>query len=152
MSKKSAILFIFFLLVGGSFLIYKGLQPVQETYEQPLPVEIVEQYFTSWKTGNYPDMYATLSDGFKKLEPTAATLASFKTYVEQQGITDIEIMDVDEHSNDGEMAYVRYEVVFTHLGGMKEPVEGKFMLKNRQSDIIRGWKITHAYGEHIDEA
>ena len=150
-SKKSIILFIFFLLVGGTFLIYRGLQPVEEIYEQPTPEEIVEQYFVSWNDKNYADMYATLSDGFKKLEPSAVSLPAFKEYVDQQEVTDIVVKDVRELSNDDASATVHYKMLFT-FGGKTAPFEGEFTLKNRQSDVIRGWKLIHPYGEYIDEA
>jgi len=121
-----------------------------DKYSFPQPEEVVRQYFASWNSKDYPNMYATISDGFKRIEPTAQSLQSFKEYVESQPIESLSIASIEETSNDGRTAAVNYEVEFTREDGTTQPYKGTFTLKNRQGDIIRGWKLIHPYGENID--
>ena len=148
-NKKSVILFGFFLILLVAFAIYARVQPKDGGYTQPSADDIVRLYFTAWNDKNYPDMYSTLSDGFKRIEPTAKNLESFRKYVESQGIETVHVLMVKEISNDGTAAVVDYDVEFK-IDGNKKDFSGTFMLKNRQADIIRGWKITNPYGGNVD--
>ncbi|MBI2667859.1 DUF4829 domain-containing protein [Candidatus Woesearchaeota archaeon] len=141
-----AVLFVIFL-VG---IIWANNKPKTEEYEFPSPKEVVEQYFTAWNNKNYVNMYATFSDGFKKIEPTAKTLQDFKNYASSQNIEEVEIVNVEEKSNNGETAGVDYDIIFTLSNGQKSNYEGTFTLKYRKGDIIQGWKLIHPYGENID--
>ena len=123
-----------------------------EEYAFPQPEEVVRQYFTSWNNKDYPNMYATISDGFKRIEPTAKTLQDFKNYVKAQSIEGVSITSVDEASNDGITATVDYRVQFMLSDETTTPYKGTFTLKNRQGDVIRGWKLIHPYGENIDRS
>lgn len=139
---------VFLLVIGLGITIQ--LQQKTDHFEFPRPEEVVKQYFTAWNNKNYPDMYATLSGGFKKIEPTAKTLVDFKQYAEAQGIENIKIINIKEESNDGVSATVSYSVEFEFLGGKKQNFSDKLSLKLRESDIIRGWKLIHPYGQNID--
>jgi len=120
-----------------------------EEYAFPQPEEVVNQYFSSWNNRNYPNMYAAISDGFKRIEPTAKTLQDFKEYVQSQPIQGVSIASIDEASNDGSTSTVNYNVKFTLNDGTTQPYKGTFTLKNRQGDVIKGWKLIHPYGENI---
>ncbi len=143
-----AVLFVIFLFG----IIWANSKPKTEGYNFPSPENVVEQYFTAWGNKDYVNMYATLSDGFKKIEPTAKTLQDFKNYVNSQGIEDVEIKEIKELSNDGQTASVDYNVELTLNNGQKMPYQGTFTLKYRQGDIIQGWKLIHPYGENIDNS
>ena len=95
-------------------------------------------------------MYSVISDGFKKMEPTATTLQEFKNYVDSQGIESMEIINIKETSNDGESATVSYKVMFLLTNGQKTNYDGIFTLKYRKGDVIQGWKLIHPYGDNID--
>ncbi len=137
------------ILIGG--IIYANIQKGDEEYEFPPPEKVVVQYFESWSAGDYSNMYATLSDGFKEIEPTAKDLRVFKEYVEIQNINGIEIVNINEISNDEKTAVVEYKVNFILEDSKKEPYSGSFTLKYREADVIRGWKLIHPYGENIDD-
>ena len=147
------------LFIGLGVIIFAALigvfttdkQEVQE-YMVPLPDDVVKQYFTAWNDKRYQDMYATISDGFKKIEPTAKDLTTFKEYVDSQNIKKINIKKIEEKFNDGLTAQVEYLVEFILADDEKKEFAGTFTLKYRQGDIILGWKLIHPYGENIDAA
>ncbi len=153
MSNKKILYFglvtIILILVIGIFIQNKK-KSSDVFYTVPLPEEVVRQYFTAWSNKDYPNMYATLSDGFKKLEPTAKDLATFREFASSQGIEEIKIINIKEESNDGTTAQVDYSVEFILNNLEKRSFSGTFTLKYRQGDIIPGWKLTHPYGENVD--
>ncbi len=139
------ILLAIFLIVGIVYV--NNTKQEVKGYEFPGPAEIVKQYFNSWEKKDYPNMYAAISDGFKKIEPTAKDLASFKGYAESQGINDIEIVNVEEKTNDGKTASIDYAVKFSNT---EQDLKGAYILKFREGDLIRGWKLINPYGENVD--
>ncbi len=143
-----AVLFVIFV-VG---IIWTNSRPLGEEYNFPSPEKVVEQYFTAWNNKDYVNMYATFSDGFKKIEPTAATLQDFKDYVVSQNIKAVNIVNIKEMSNDGQTSSIDYNVEFLLDNGQKLPYEGTFILKYRKGDVIQGWKLIHPYGENIDNS
>jgi len=151
-NKKKITLIAAFLLFFMAGIAYISLLPKDEQpeYTIPSPEEVVKQYFASWGKKNYPDMYAVISDGFKRIEPTAKDLRAFKSYAESQGIEGVNILSVKEISNDGATASVDYSVEFSLSNGKKSEFDGTFALKYRQGDVISGWKMIHPYGDNID--
>src|SRR3989338_174192 len=114
-SNKKLILtlaFAFFVAVGIVFISFSNGNAKVE-YEVPSPEEVVKQYFNAWNSRNYPDMYAAISDGFKKIEPTAADLRAFKSYAESQGVERANITSIEEKSNDGSTSIVDYSLEFS---------------------------------------
>ena len=142
---------VFFFVILASFFIYGSVQPDEE-YEQPSAAEVARLYFTAWNDKNYADMYSTLSDGFKRIEPTAKDLESFRQYVISQNIKGVTILALKETSNDGVTATVDYDVELVNADDTKTPFRGTFTLKYRKGDIIHGWKLIHPYGENVDTA
>lgn len=123
---------------------------VTQEYKVSSPEDVVRQYFTAWNNNNWPDMYSTMSDGFKKIEPTAKDFVIFRNYVLSQNIEGVKILAVKETFNDGETADVEYAVEFLLIGGVNKIFSGTFTLRYRQGDIIPGWKLIHPYGKNID--
>ena len=153
-NKKKIVLITGFLLLFIAGIAYISLLPKDEQpeYNVPSPKEVVRQYFASWDKKIYPDMYAAISDGFKKIEPTARDLRAFRNYAEPQGIENVNILSIKEISNDGRTAAVEYSIEFVLSNGKKTKFDGTFTLKYRQGDIIPGWKLIHPYGENIDDS
>ena len=143
------LVFVFFVAAGIVFISLSNKND-RIDYETPSPEEVVKQYFNAWSNKNYPDMYATISDGFKKIEPTARNLQAFREYADSQGIDGIQILSIKESSNDGKTSTVDYSVNFLLPNGKKSKFDGTFTLKYRQGDIIPGWKLIHPYGQNID--
>lgn len=150
--NKKLILMLAFVLFVAAGIVFISLsnRNGDADYEIPPPEEVVKQYFNAWNNKNYPDMYAAISDGFKKIEPTAADLGTFKEYAESQGVGSIRISSIKETSNDGQTAAVDYNVEFSLSNGKKSKFDGTFTLKYRQGDVIPGWKLIHPYGQNID--
>ena len=123
-------------------------QPTEYTIKKPQ--EVVRQYFESWDKKDYPNMYATFSDGFKKIDPNAKDLNTFVSFANSQEIVGVKVLDIKEESNDGRTAVIDYSVELTLSDGRKSPFSDKFTLKFRQGDIISGWKLIHPYGLNID--
>lgn len=144
-----SILFIMFI-IGVIYTNINDKEANKSSYKFPQPEEVVRQYFTAWNDKNYPDMYATISDGFKKIDPNAKDLATFKSFASSQGIREINIINLKEFSNDGITASVSYSVEFISSDSSKRQFSDKFTLKYRKGDIIQGWKLIHPYGENID--
>lgn len=134
-------------------IVYNNIQQkkAQESeYKFPQPEEVVRQYFTAWNNEDYADMYAVISDGFKKIDPNAKDLAIFRNFASSQGIEKVNILNIKEISNDGETASVDYSTEFILSDGTSKKFNDKFTLKYRQGDVIQGWKLIHPYGENID--
>jgi len=147
---KTLILTVVFLVFAVAFLWYREQQPVQASYTTPSPEEVVRLYFTSWDEKRYADMYSTISDGFKRIEPSAKDLSTFRTYVEKQQIAGVKILSLRETSHDDTAATVAYTATFQMADGKTVPFEGTTTLKYRTGDIIQGWKLIHPYGEQVD--
>ncbi len=141
------------LLFSVLGIIYTNIQQKnleKESYHAPSPEDVARQYFTSWNNKDYANMYATISDGFKKIDPNTKDIATFKNFADSQGIKSINILNMQETSNDGETAHVDYLVEFILNDGRKQNFNDTFTLKLRQGDVIQGWKLIHPYGNNID--
>ena len=138
---------IIIIAIFGVIFTKKDAAP---EYQVSSPEDVVRQYFTAWNNNNWPDMYATMSDGFKKIEPTAKDFISFRNYVLFQNIEGVKVLSVKETFNNKETAEVEYAVEFLLIGGVKRTFSGTFTLRYRQGDIIPGWKLIHPYGNNID--
>ncbi len=111
------------------------------------PEKVVRLYYESFDKKDYETMYALISDGFKKIEPTAKDLSNFASYMGEffkQG-TWFEVKEVKETSNDGTKATVDYTIVM-HLNEGSKIFRSTFTLKKKAN----GWKLIHPYGEKID--
>lgn len=150
MQRRVVMVSIATLIIIIAFVYYNNAKPATQKYERPSPAKTVEQYFVAWGAKDYPNMYATLSDGFKKIEPTAKDLASFKAYTESQKVTGVNILSLQEESNDGQTATVAYSIEFQMANSERKPFEGTFTLKYRTGDVIQSWKLIHPYGNTID--
>ncbi len=153
------------LVVAGIIYVNFGPKTSEKAdYSAPGPEAVVQQYFESWNRKSWPDMYATLSDGFKRIDPNAKNFATFKSYAESQGVAGVKIIELKTESyamNGIEVprdmqgmpdmqAIIAYAVEFTLADGSKKQFSDKFTLKYRDGDIITGWKLIHPYGTNID--
>lgn len=144
----AAIIAIFVL--GVIYVQFRQQNAVADNYQVPVPEEVVRQYFESWNNKDWPNMYAALSDGFKKIDPNAKDLAAFKSFASSQGIESVKIISIKEESNDGTTASVAYSVEFKLSDNNAKNFSDRFTLRFRQGDVIPGWKLIHPYGENID--
>ncbi len=133
-----------------SFVLFSEQEDAPVNYTFKSPEDIVRQYFESWDKRDYPNMYAVLSDGFKRIDFSAKDLSTFINFVNSQGMSGVKVLHIYEESNDGQTAIVSYHVEFTLTDEVKQEFNGKFTLKLRQGDVVYGWKLIHPYGENID--
>ena len=137
-------------VIGLIYIQFTQQNSVADNYQVAKPEEVVRQYFTSWNSKDWPNMYATLSDGFKRIDPNAKDLSAFRNFSSSQGVEGVNILNIKRLSNDGTTASVEYSVEFVLADGSKRPFSDKFTLKFRQGDVILGWKLIHPYGQNID--
>ena len=146
-----SVIVLFLILVIGIYLNNQQKKQQQlDSYQFPSPEAVVQQYFEAWSGKDYVNMYAAISDGFKRIEPTAKDLSTFRDYVRAQGLMGVRIISIGEKSNDGSTATVDYETEFIFTNGQKQPFKDTFTLKYRPGDVIQGWKLIHPYGEKVD--
>ena len=151
------------ILVALIGIFTANKEEIQE-YTSPSPEEVVKQYFVAWNDKRYQDMYATISDGFKRIDLNAKDLATFRNFASSHGIEGVNIISIELESMTmdgmeveknmpgmpGMQAVVAYNVEFILVNGNKQPFSGTFTLKYRQGDVILGWKLIHPYGENVD--
>lgn len=137
-------------VAGLIYIQFTKQNEVADNYQVAPPEEVVRQYFTAWNNKDWPNMYATISDGFKKIDPSTKDLTTFRNFASSQDIEGINILSIKEISNDEITANVDYSVEFILADGSKRPFNDKFTLKYRQGDIIPGWKLIHPYGPNVD--
>ncbi len=111
------------------------------------PAEIVKKYFEAWNENDYATMYYLISEGFKKIEPTANNFENFKNYVSSQGIDGVKVNSAKVLTNDKKQASVAYEIEYNVRGEWKG-FSGTYTLKIKENS----WKLIHPYGENIDES
>ena len=138
------------VILAGAGAIIQITENEKSEYKFPEATQTVKQYFDSWDKKDWPNMYSVISDGFKKIEPTAKTLGDFRAYAEGQNVETVKILELKEESADGKTAVIQYSVGFTLKDGTKKEFKDKFTLKYREADVIKGWKLIHPYGEKID--
>ena len=144
----SGIVIVLVVILIGVILVQSSISTGQDQYQVQSPEQVVNQYFTSWNNKDWPNMYATISDGFKKIDPNAKDLATFRTYASSQGIDGVRILNIKETANDGTVSTVQYSVEF--IAASTRRFDGTLTLKYRPGDVIRGWKLVHPYGSNID--
>lgn len=138
------------VIIAGILIIQSGFgQEQPDQYQVPSPEQVVRQYFTSWNNNDWSNMYAAISDGFKRLDPNANYLATFRSYASSQAIDGVRILSIRETSNNGIAASVDYSVEFL-INRTARPFSGTFTLRYRPGDVIRGWKLVHPYGPNVD--
>ncbi|MBI2574312.1 nuclear transport factor 2 family protein [Candidatus Woesearchaeota archaeon] len=112
------------------------------------PKEVVEAYYNAFASRDYRTMYAVISDGFKKIEPTAKDYASFEQEMSRfyETASSIKLISVDEPQIDADTATVGYKLEVVLLSGAVKPFDSAFTLRKRSN----GWKLIHPYGQNID--
>ncbi len=137
-------------VIGLIFVQVTQQNQLADNYQVAAPEGVVKQYFESWDKKDWPNMYAAISDGFKKIDTNAKDLDAFRNFASSQGIEGVKIISINLASNDGSTAAVAYSVEFALSGGSTRPFNDSFTLRFRQGDIIPGWKMIHPYGSNAD--
>ncbi|MEK6983098.1 MAG: hypothetical protein AABX33_00865 [Nanoarchaeota archaeon] len=114
------------------------------------PEQVVVLYFKSWNIKKYDIMYSLISDGFKKIEPTAITFDDFQLYMSSffETGSGINVVEAREEYQNEKGAGVKYKIKIIEKDGTKKEFINAYTLK-KKSDR---WKLIHPYGEHIDES
>lgn len=92
-------------------------------------------------------MYTLVSDGFKKVEPSAASLESFKNEQEKffEKGDSIKVVKAVTASTNGKIAKVDYTIELGLKTG-KPQFSGTYTVRNTDN----GWKLIHPYGNVFD--
>ena len=93
-------------------------------------------------------MYSLVSDGFKKIEPTAKTFEDFKSYMAKFYDTSlgVRVIEAKESYKNDKEAGVDYKIEITNKDGTKKEFSNTYTLKKKTN----GWKLIHPYGQNID--
>ncbi len=112
------------------------------------PEQVVILYFQAWNDEQYDVMYAIISDGFKKIEPTTKTFSDFKSYMEKfyDTASGVRVIEAKEAYKNEKEAGVDYKIEITNKDGTKKEFSSTYTLKKRTN----GWKLIHPYGQNID--
>src|SRR3989338_2176767 len=149
MKLKIFIFLITFLLISSFFISACSKIKVDSdsNRESINPGLVVKTYYESLDRKDYETMYYLISDGFKKIEPTANDFQTFKNYMGNffDVATGVEVVNVKETSNNGKESTVDYTINILSQSGKKE-FKSTFTLKKRET----GWKLIHPYGDNID--
>lgn len=143
------------LFVAGMVLLAGCVSPPAQriSYSPALaPPDVVALYFNAWAAKDYEPMYAAISDGFKKIEPTAASYENFTAYMSKfyESSRSIKLVSVNETANDNTAASVDYTIEIEQLDGTRTPFSGSYTLRYRANDTAPGWKLIHPYGKNVD--
>ena len=157
MKKLILFTFLFIILVVNSCAKTQQKQQTMQKSIQTVPAEdvsiltpeeVVILYFQAWNDEQYDVMYSLISDGFKKIEPTAKTFNDFKSYMEKVYDTalGVRIVEAKESYSTDKEAGVDYKIEITRKDDTKREFSRVYTLKKR----VNGWKLIHPYGENID--
>lgn len=140
-NMKKAVISLFFV----GFLLGCAQQ---SSPESDIAQKIVADYYTALNNQDYQTMYGFISEGFKKIEPTAATYDDFEEYMSKffdtmEGIEVTSTKMASVGSNEIVVDYVA--VMKMKTGGTKE-LKSSFTVKKKPE----GWRLIHPYGENID--
>ena len=123
------------------------------------PEQVVILYFQAWNDEQYDVMYSLISDGFKKIEPTAKTFEDFKSYMSKFYDTalGVRVIEAKEAYQSEKEAGVNYKIEIIKKEASKREFSNAYTLKKKASNAseltrsqVTGWKLIHPYGENID--
>jgi hypothetical protein len=115
------------------------------------PEDAVRLYFESWNNKDWRGMYNLISDGFKKIEPTAANYSAFEKFLDASAVKSVKIQLINVTSNDGTTANIDYIVIY-NMSNTTAKSESNFIVKFKPNDKPPGWKMIQPYGEKADES
>lgn len=120
----------------------------EQSLEAETAKKIVVDYYTALNNKDYQTMYDLISEGFKQIEPTAATYKDFEAYMSKffdtaNGISVTSTNAVVVSSSEVVVDYVA--VIELKNGGSKE-FKSSFTVKKKPE----GWRLIHPYGEKKD--
>ncbi len=146
------LLFVIILLLSSCAAEIKKAESTlqdKDRYKDLTPEKVVKEYYTAWATFDFKKQYALISDGFKKLEPSAKDLETFSNYMLAfygQGSA-IELLEVSQKYFDGKEAEVGFRLNLKLKSGQEEIKSGVQKLRLTDS----GWKLVAPYGNKIDD-
>lgn len=110
--------------------------------------QVVLDYYAAFDARDYRTMYALISEGFKELEPTAATYDDFEAYMSSffDTASGIRVASAEVAYATATEVGVNYVAVITFKNGAEQELKSTFTVKKKQE----GWRLIHPYGEHID--
>ena len=156
--KITIFIFLFYILFINARAKTQQLQ--QQTIQKPIqtvsaenvavltPEQVVSLYFQAWNDEKYDIMYSLISDGFKKIEPTAKTFEDFKAYISKFYDTSagVNIVSAKEEYKNEKESGVNYKIEIIGKDGNKKEFNSTYTIKKRTN----GWKLIHPYGQNID--
>lgn len=130
--------------------VLAGCGPQQSLRVEGTPRDIVEKYYGAWSQKDYETMYGLVSDGWKRLEPTARSEGEFARFLDgfYNNAKGIRLAFASEQSNTGSEAVVSMALEV-------ELNDGRFVTNNQTLTLRlkdKGWKLIHPYGDYVDDS
>ncbi len=154
MKNKSSLIEKMFLVLFVILLVLVIVQQtgsINQTVSRSTPEGSVRYYFEAWNNKSYDVMYNAISDGFKKVEPTAANLSEFTKLINSSDVNRVDILLINTTSNDGFSANVDFDVIY-YINNVPAPSKSNFLLIYRSDDRVPGWKIIQPYGAKVESS
>ena len=155
--KKLLTVFLFCILLLNACAKNQQSQQITQKTIQTISTEdvstlsleqVVILYFQALNDEKYDVMYSLISDGFKKIEPTAKTFDDFKSYMAKfyETSSGVKVLEAKESYQNEKEAGVNYKIEIINKDGTKKEFSSTYTLKKRTN----GWKLIHPYGQNID--
>src|SRR3972149_5660800 len=112
MKNKSSLIekmFLVLFVILFVLVIVQQAGSINQTASLLTPEGSVRYYFEAWNNKSCDVMYNAISDGFKKIEPTAANLTEFIKLIESSHVNRVDIRLINTTTNDGFSANVDFD-------------------------------------------
>lgn len=137
--------FMFILL---TLILLASCSPKASSEDTAIAVKVVNEYYTALNNKDYLTMYSLISEGFKKIEPTANTYESFEAYIAKffDAANGIRITSTKIVSATSTEVVVEYVALVELKNGATKELKSLFTVKKKPE----GWKLVHPYGDKKD--
>ena len=134
------------VLISALFILAGCAQ--QQNPEAALAKKIVIDYYTALNNKDYQTMYDLMSEGFKQIEPTAATYEIFVASMSKffDTANGIHVTSTKATSATLTEIVVDYVAVIELKNGRSKELKSSFTVRKKPE----GWKLIHPYGDKID--
>ena len=120
----------------------------QPSPEADIAQKVVVDYYTALNNKDYQTMYGFISEGFKQIEPTAATYEDFEAAMSKffDTANSIRVESTKVSSVSQTEVVVDYVAVMELKNGDSKELKSSFTVKKKPE----GWRLIHPYGEKKD--
>lgn len=129
-------------------LFLVGCTPKLSQEETAIAVKVVNDYYFALNAKDYRVMYSFISEGFKKIEPTANSYERFEQNMQKffNIAKGIRVISTEVDSVKKNEVVVNYVAEINLIDGTIKELKSSFTVKKKPE----GWRLTHPYGDNKD--